>query len=248
MNGPAASGYLNFMLEPIPETRKALAELIAMEGPDLDERLIRMGRSAREVVPSLVGLSLTLVQDGLTFTLASSSPGVASLDATQYIDGGPCVQAAEDAGDPIATEVEDLLDEGRWTLFGLASAAGGIASTLSLSTTSLPGRELGGINLYAATPNAFVGRHERLREALEGSAGAMTTNADLGFRTREHARLAPNLILANVRVDTAVGYLAARFDESIEDARRRLTQAAQRAEVDPVLVAQILLLTQRPAE
>ena len=238
------------MLEPIPETREALAELVGLEDPDLDERLGALARRARDVVPELVGLSLTLVDDGLTFTLVSSSAGIAGLDATQYLDGGPCVDVAVAGAenDAVETRVDALLDEGRWSLFSQSSAAAGIASSLSMSTLSPIGETAGSINLYASAPSAFEGRHELLRNALGGSTGLMTTDADLEFRTRDRAREAPRQLHSQLLVETAVGLLAARYDETIEQAHHRLRLAARRADVDPALVARVLLLVSEPAD
>jgi hypothetical protein len=44
-------------------------------------------------------------------------------------------------------------------------------------------------------------------------------------------------------VEVAVGILAARYREDVEDARGRLLRAAQRASVDSVVVARVLILT-----
>jgi hypothetical protein len=98
------------MLEPLPETAEALAEFLSFEDPKVDEAFVGMGEKARTIVPELVGLSLTLVQEGVTFTLAAPGLGVASLDAMQYLDDGPCERSVEQV-EPIIAEVQDLLDE-----------------------------------------------------------------------------------------------------------------------------------------
>ncbi len=68
---------------------EALAELVTLDGPDVDELLVDLGRRAAVVVPDLVGLSLGLSREGVTFTLVASSAGTAAVDAAQYLDGGP---------------------------------------------------------------------------------------------------------------------------------------------------------------
>ena len=45
------------------------------------------------------------------------------------------------------------------------------------------------------------------------------------------------------RIETAVGMLAARYREDSESARARLLRAAQRASVDPAVVAADLILS-----
>jgi GAF domain-containing protein len=231
------------MLELVPESREALAEIIQWEDPELDEELLAMGRLARALVPDLVGMSLSIVSDGVTFTLVAPNSGVAALDAAQYLDGGPCVDVVSEPGRTIETNIEDLLDEGRWTMFARSSAAAGIASTLSMSITDRQGRVTGGLNLYASTAEAFSGRHETLAAALGGSAESVTTNADLGFSSLDRAKQAPALLRDRARIDTAVGMLAARYDEDPDTAHARLLRAAQRANVDPAVVAAVLIFS-----
>ena len=229
------------MLELVPESREALAEIIRLEDPQLDEELLEMGRVARELVPDLVGLSLSVVSEGVTFTLVAPNSAVAALDAAQYIDGGPCVDVVAEPGNVIETNIDDLLDEDRWTVFARSSAAAGVASSLSMSISDRDGRVTGGLNLYASTPDAFAGRHETLAAALGGSAESVVTNADLGFSSRERARQAPGVLLDRARIETAVGILAARYRQDLESARARLLRASRRAGVDPVVVARVLI-------
>ena len=119
-------------MEPMPETREALAEFVSLDDPDVDELLAELGRRAQAIVPDLVGLSLGLVHEGLTFTLLASNSGVATIDAAQYLDGGPCVDVSEGRMDSAQVDMADPLDEERWRLFSQLSAASGVASSLSL--------------------------------------------------------------------------------------------------------------------
>jgi GAF domain-containing protein len=231
------------MLELVPESREALAEIIRWEDPQLDEELLAMGRLARAVVPELVGMSLSTVSEGVTFTLLAPNSAVAALDAAQYIDGGPCLDVVSEPGQTIETNIEDLLDEGRWTVFARSSAAAGVASSLSMSITDSQGRVTGGLNFYASTAEAFSGHHEALAAALGGSAQSVITNADLGFSTLERAKQAPAVLHDRARIETAVGMLAARYRENVESARARLLRAAQRAGIDPAVVARVLIFS-----
>jgi GAF domain-containing protein len=189
-------------------------------------------------VPSCVGLSLCLVHEGLTFTLVATSEEAAVIDAAQYFDGGPCVEVAS-GGSPLDLDVRDLLDEDRWTAFALVSAAHGVGSTLSLPLEQ-NGQVVGGINLYAADPAAFRGKHEELAAQLGASAQAAVSNADLGFTTRALAAAAPTVMAERREVDLAVGRTAAREGIGIEAARHRLEDAAARAGVSMVAAAEVL--------
>jgi hypothetical protein len=226
-------------MEPLPETDEALDEYLEDNDSDLREVLKAMAREARRIVPSCVGLSLGLNFEGLTFTLVATAAEVAAIDAAQYLEGGPCVEVSGGA-EVCDLDVQDLLDEDRWTAFARASAAQGIESSLSLQVVKE--REVvGGINLYAAQAGAFHGKHDDLARALGATARGAVTDADLEFATRELARQTPGT-LADVRtVDVAVGMLAARYHCDVDEARDRLQLAAIRAGVSVVQAAAVVI-------
>ena len=58
-------------MEPLPETREALNEFLSLD-LDPEELLDRLGRATSRIVPEIVGLSLGLVREQLTFTLVAS--------------------------------------------------------------------------------------------------------------------------------------------------------------------------------
>jgi hypothetical protein len=194
----------------------------------LPTTLLRMGRRATEIVPECVGLSLALIQEGLTLTLAATGETVAGLDAVQYLDGGPCILGAHE-NSTIDVAPDDLLDEDRWLLFAQASAAAGIRSSLTLPILGTAGAVIGTVNLYAATPDAFVGHHDALADALHASAAKAITNADLSFSTRLAAVEAPQRLAEQYEVDIALGIIAESQGVDIPTARERLRQAAARA-------------------
>jgi GAF domain-containing protein len=228
------------MLEPLPETAEALAELISLDGPELDDVILDLGRAAQQIVPDLVGLSLALLSEGLTLTLVASGVGVAGIDATQYLDGGPCVHAAEH-DEVVEAAMDDLLDEGRWQLFARTSAAMGVASSLSMPLLT-GGLVTGGINLYASTPDAFTGHHQALATALGGSATDAVANADLSFDSRLRAADAPAHLQETREIETAVGMIAGRDRVDLQVARARLRNAAVCAGVTEAFVARVLIL------
>jgi GAF domain-containing protein len=228
----------------MPETREALAEFVTLDDPDVDELLADLGRRAQAIVPDLVGLSLGLAHEGLTFTLLASSKGVASIDAAQYADGGPCVEVTEGRMDSAEIEVTDPMDEEQWRLFSLVSAASGVASSLSLPIYR-DNALVGGANLYASTADAFTGRHEQLADALGARAAEAVTNADLSFSTRLDAAAAPQQMRDRIEIETATGLLAARSGKDLEVAQQLLREAAVRAGVPLALVARVLVLAHR---
>ena len=227
-------------MEPLPETREALAEFSNLEDPDPEELLHYLGRAAQTIVPELTGLSLALAREQLTFTLVASIREVADLDAAQYLDGGPCVEVGEGRADVQQFSADDPLDEERWRLFAKATAAHGVASTLSLPIYDT-GKLIGSVNMYAATSDAFTG-HVRVLASLVGAAPTEAIrNADLSFSTRLEAAAAPQKVRDQAVIDTAIGLIAADKQIHIEEAREQLLDAAARAGVLLAQVARVVI-------
>jgi GAF domain-containing protein len=217
-------------MEPIPETAEAVEQYgpFLYEDGDLLEQLVVIGDQVAERVPECVGLSVSLIEHDVTFTLVATDAAVASLDAVQYVDGGPCIDAIQEHH-AVAFGV-DPLQEDEWQIFASATAARGIASTLSLPIVR-EGRTIGGFNLYASSQHAFDGKHEPVAGILGAWAGGAITNADLSFGTREMARRAPLLLRESTDQAIAVGLLARSRGIEAEEAEELLRDSAVRAGV-----------------
>lgn len=226
-------------MEPLPETVAAVQRLAEYGDTDIAVELFRIGREVQEVVPEVVGVSLTLPADEFTFTLVATSEEVQQMDAAQYLDEGPCVDAIH-SGDTIETDVSQLLDENKWLMFARASAANGIESTLSLPIVR-KGRAIACVNLYASSPDGFVGHHEELAAICRGWAPGAVANADLAFRTRLEAAATPQRMDDQDVVDQAIGMLAATLRMEVADAAERLRQAAIRAGITESQAAKTII-------
>ena len=214
-------------MEPIPPTREAIEKLERLGDTEVERILRRLGERVLTEVPTCVGLSLTLVEDNVTLTLVASDPDASQLDAMQYLDGGPCVEATT-TDRLVELNEADLLDEERWSLFARASAAHGVQSSLSMPIVD-HGRVVGGIDLYASTRDAFRGHHDELARIVGAHASYAVTDADLSFSTRQRAVAAPGVLAAQADIDTAVGYIAATQGVDAETALERLRDAAVRS-------------------
>ena len=227
-------------MEPLPESTEAAGELDALVyDDDLLDQLRGSARRVNELVPHCVGMSLTMLEQGVTLTLVATDADVARLDAMQYLDGGPCIESVEQ-GRVVAND-SVLFDERRWQLFGAASAAHGVASTLSLPLLAADESVVGGVNLYAATPHAFDGHHEGLADILGAWAAGAVSNADLSFSSRLRARAAPGVLRDAARLDTAVGLLAAYLRVPEQSARDLIDSAASSTGLPPATIASTLL-------
>src|SRR5699024_4951654 len=80
-------------LEPVPETEEALSFL---GDPGLEQQVRTLAAKVREVVPETEGVSLSVREPAVTFTLAVSDTSLLPLDAVQYLDDGTCVAAVRD--------------------------------------------------------------------------------------------------------------------------------------------------------
>ena len=226
-------------VEPIPATVEALRELTRYGDDTVARTLMDISRSVERIVPEVVGISLSLVADDLTFTLTATTGPVAELDGVQYLAGGPCDDALR-TGATHTYRGDDATDEDRWQLFARATSAAGVESTLSLPILR-EGYVVAGVNLYGSTADAFEGHLEEMAEACGGWAGGSVKNADLDFTTRFRAAEAPDRLRAEHLVDQAVGALMSGMDLPLVQAELRLRDAAQRAGISDAQIARAVL-------
>lgn len=240
MAGCAAGTYP--VMEPIPETVEAFAEMRTVDGHALLTELRERASLVRALVPDCVGLSLASLAHGVTFTLVATDEEVAALDGIQYLFGGPCVDA-EHTDEVMTFERGDaVLDERGWQQFARATAARSVSSTLSLPV--LEGeRVVGTVNLYAASAAAFAGLHSALAAIFDAWAPGAVTNADLSFSTREVAQQAPQVLRDDAVIHMAVGIIASGSDLSTDEARYALGEAARRAGISEVSLAKTVVRT-----
>jgi GAF domain-containing protein len=214
---------------PIPETVLAIDYLDPGDAVVFLAELGCLADFAQGVVPDLVGVSVARLDDGLTFTLVATAEEIAVLDAVQYLAGGPCVDAAH-INLAVEFDNDDALDEDRWRLFALATAAHAVRTTLTLPVMT-GGHVVGTVNLYAASGRAFVGHHDELAETFAAWAAGAVANADLAFTTRREAQAAPDRVTRQFVVAMAIRLTAARHGITVEAAEAQLRDAALRAGV-----------------
>lgn len=225
-------------MEPIPDTVEALQELSRLGDEGIARTLLRISRGVEQIVPEIVGLSVS-VKGNLTFTMTATSRPVAELDGMQYLDGGPCEDTLH-TGRSHTYVQRDTVDEARWQLFARATASAGVASTLSLPI--LDGDTVvAGINLYASMPDAFDGHHEEIATACGAWVDGAITNADMNFATRFWAAETPSRLRIGNLIDQAVGALMSIRGISAEGASEKLQTSAQRAGISDAQMARAIL-------
>lgn len=217
-------------MELLPQSREALDEYVTPSVDDVEGLLRVIEGWAVRTVPECVALSVTLLDDDLTFTLVDT-------DASAE-------RPADPAGDTAPRPDADFaLDERGWAEMARERAFAGIASTVCLPVVE-EGRAVLNIDLYASTAHAFHDRIDGLVAALGAWQAGAVTNADLGFETLRRAEEAPERLRMQRLVDVAVGLVAARVGVTTDTAAGLLAQAADRADVtesQAATVARVLL-------
>ena len=224
-------------MELLPQSREALDEYVTASIDDMEGLLRVIEGWAVRSVPDCVALSVTLLDEDLTFTLVDRD----ATSAPAY-DGAAPHETREAGPGPPPGEAHPL-DELDWADMARERAFGAIASTVCLPVVE-DGRAVLNIDLYASTAHAFRDRIEGLVEALGAWQAGAVTNADLGFETLRRAEQAPERMREQRLVDVAVGLIAARMAVTTELAVVMLREAAERAgvsESDAACVARVLL-------
>ncbi len=219
-------------MELLPQSKEALDEYVTPSVDDVEGLLRVIEGWAVRTVPECVALSVTMLDDDLTFTLVDTAA-----------DSGPTSGQDRRSAGARSDDVDYLMDEGGWADMARERAFTGIASTICLPVVEA-GRAVLNIDLYASTAHAFHDRIDGLVAALGAWQAGAVTNADLGFDTLRRAQDAPARLREQRLVDVAVGLVAARVGITTDDACGLLETAAERAgitESEAAAVARVLL-------
>lgn len=225
-------------MQPMSETVEALRELTLLGDVNTAHALKTMSQAVKRIVPDILGLSLTLTHEQLTFTMTAAGATFRGFPA--LVEHG---DARVDKTRPrLALVAHDGQrdDEDRWQHEARAASSSGVASTLSLPILH-NGVVTADVNLYAASKDAFDGHHDELALACGADAAGAVTNTDMDFLSRFEAAKAPERIRAGHVRDQAVGALMSRSDIDPDQAEERLSQAAERAGISEERMARAVL-------
>lgn len=224
-------------MEPLPETLDLLSQFSMTRAAELTLAMQDKADWIVAELPDCVGLSVTLRDHELTFTWLATDDRLRTVDAAQYLAGGPCELAAS-VGEEVA--FPDLLSEERWQLMARAGAAVGVRSSLSLPLRD--GEELvGSINLYGADEETFKGAERALATAFHADVEDAVSNADLAMSSVDRARKAVSTLEAIDKISVASGIIAARDDIPVGEALDLIRSAAMRAGADHAAVAELII-------
>jgi hypothetical protein len=221
-------------MELLPQSREALDEYVTPSIDDVEGLLRVIEGWAVRAVPECVALSVTLLDEDLTFTLVDTEAGgEAGGEGRTRLRAGDRFPTGDTAAD-------HALDEGGWADMARERAFDGIESTVCLPVVE-QGRAVLNIDLYASTAHAFHDRIDGLVAALGAWQAGAVTNADLGFETLRRAEAAPERLREQRLVDVAVGLVAARMGVTTDAALVLVRSAAESAEVTESQAARVAL-------
>jgi GAF domain-containing protein len=191
-----------------PTVVEALTELASLmvATPSMAAFLDDLARLAATVVTPPAACGITLAQDHLPLTVASSDPVAAHLDEVQYgHDQGPCLQAMR-TGQTVL--VGDMAAEHRWGTYPAHALTYGVHSSLSLPLT-VNGDSRGALNLYATAVGAFGDAEQQGAGRFAGQASAGLT---VIARQTQQVQLTEQLrdaLATRAVIDQALGILMA---------------------------------------
>lgn len=105
-----------------------------------------LARAAKETIPAVLGVGITVAEDGGLRSTGSTDSVVSKLDTLQYnIGEGPCLTAVSTAR---TIRIDDITAEDRWPQWASAASEFPVRSTLSMPLI-YAGRTIGAIKVYS---------------------------------------------------------------------------------------------------
>ena len=202
----------------------AFAEIAASiwSSEDDEATMRRVTETAVTAIDPCEASSLSLVLKDGPVTRASTSPLATQGDQLQYVEGeGPCLDAAMHERWLYTPYVAT---DQRWPRScGRMHRELGVGSMFScrLSLNAAPKHTLGGLNLYAMTPDAF-NENDRMLAILLASMAAIVVDA-----SRRQAQLRAALE-SRLMIGEAIGILRHQSTLSSDEAFAVLIRASQR--------------------
>jgi GAF domain-containing protein len=187
----------------------AFAELgkLVLGNQSLDETLRYVAELARQTIPEVDEVSVTLMDGGTAKTAVFTGSLAVQLDERQYETGfGPCLDAAV-TGETIIVDMADSSDY--YTDFARTCRRSGITHTASVGLP-IPQRVVGALNLYSSAANPPDQKSMTWVQGFAVYAGVALTNAALYASTAELADQMRAAMRSRAVIEQAKGILMAR--------------------------------------
>lgn len=201
-----------------------LSSIVVGERPP-EDALREVASLAKQVLPGVLDVSLTVVDRGRPRTVVFTGPLAVQLDERQYEEGfGPCLDAAR-SGQVITVDAGEETSS-PYAAFATLAARSGVRQTIAMGLP-VGDRTIGGLNFYRSDAGPVPEAIEHQLRAFVGSAAAVVNNLDSYARaTAETAQLRLAMDSRAV-IEQAKGVLMAREHCSADEAFALLTRVSQ---------------------
>ena len=226
------------------EPLAAFAELsrIMFGEKSLDETLGQIAALARDTIPEIDEVSVTLVDREKAKTAVFTGELAMHLDERQYQNGvGPCLDAALSG----ETVVIDVADDSLYPDFAHSARRAGVTHSVSIGLP-VPNRVVGALNIYASTPHALSEETIAFAQAFASYAGVAVANAALYHHNAELADQMRTAMQSRSVIEQAKGILMARHGYDADEAFKSLSKMSQDSNRKLRDIAQSILDGRRP--
>lgn len=198
-----------------------------------DALLERITHSAVAEIEGADFAGISLIEGGNIRTRAATDSLIEKLDHEQYrLEDGPCISSLRDE---MTVRCDDLENEQRWPRFAAEALETGVRSLLCVQLF-VEGDNLGALNLFATTPDAFTDHDESIALLLAAHAAI----ALKGSTVESNLRIA---LESRDTIGQAKGVLMERYKISALEAFNLLVVASQRSHIKLRDVADALAAT-----
>ena len=220
-----------------PDPAAAFAELAKIVlGEPLDVSLRQVAELAKQTVPGVEDVSVTLMENDKPRTVVFTGPLAVQLDERQYETGfGPCLDAAA-TGNTITVDNQELATTA-YPDFSPVARSAGILHTVSVGLP-LAQRVIGGLNIYGSDALPFAQPVVELAEAFAGYAAVAVANAARYSSADEMAEQMRMAMKSRAVIEQAKGIIMARDNCDPDQAFAILTRTSQTRNVKLRIIAE----------
>ena len=212
--------------EGVSSTPPPLTSLLAflLSEQSLDEILDRVTQLAKEAVPGVDEVSVTLITEDQPRTAAQTGDLALTLDLFQYEQGyGPCMDAAQGATTVL---IKDMRTDQRWPHWSPEAVSRGVRSSLSVSLP-VQDQTIGALNLYAMRTDAFSPEAVEESRTFAGYAAIALANATLYANAAALAEQMRQAMASRAVIEQAKGILMSQRRCSADEAFQILSALSQ---------------------
>lgn len=208
---------------------------ITFAGQSMTSVMERVAVLAKQTIPAVSEVSVSLVEDGRPSTVAFTGPLAVDLDERQYRrHGGPCLSAIHDGR---VVTIPSMRDEQRWPDWVRDAVELGVGSSMSVPVPLQPAVEAA-FNIYSTKDHAFGADSVELAKGfgsyaavalanmhLYATTGAMAEQLQTAMTSRAAIEQAKGIVMADRRctADEAFGVLV----EMSQQTNRKLRDVAE---------------------